>query len=127
MALLLLLRAAPALDAMVLGEDVAASLGVNTSRLRWQVIVATGLATGAAVAVAGSIGFVGLIVPHLVRGLVGQRPGAAIAPAALAGAALLLAADLAVRALPPAIDLKLGVLAALLGAPFFLWLVVGRR
>jgi iron complex transport system permease protein len=127
MALLLLLRAAPALDAMVLGGDVAASLGVNTRRLRWQVIVATGLATGAAVAVAGSIGFVGLIVPHLVRGLVGQRPGAAIAPAALAGAALLLAADLAVRALPPAIDLKLGVLTALLGAPFFLWLVVGRR
>ncbi len=126
-ALWLLLRAAPGLDAMLLGEDVAATLGVNTARLRWQVIIATGIATGAAVAVAGSIGLVGLVVPHLVRGLVGQRPGAAIAPAALAGAALLLAADMAVRALPPSVDLKLGVLTALLGAPFFLWLVVRGR
>ena len=115
------------LDSLALGEDVAGSLGVDVRRLRWAIVVATGVMTGAGVAVAGSIGFVGLIVPHLVRPLVGNRPGAALAPAAVAGAVLLVAADMAVRIPINGQELKLGVLTALIGAPFFLWLVVKGR
>lgn len=120
-----LILTAPALDSLALGPEVAQSLGVSTRSLARRSIVAIALCTGAGVAVAGSIGFVGLVVPHLVRPFVGHRPGAAILPAALAGAALLLAADIAVRLLP--LDLKLGVLTALIGAPFFLWLILKRR
>ncbi len=123
----MLLRQAPALDRLALGEDVAATLGVDVARLRWRVVVATGVMVGAGVAVAGSIGFIGLVVPHLVRPLVGNRPGATLLPAALAGAALLVAADMAVRVPVNGQELKLGVLTALLGAPFFLWLVVKSR
>jgi iron complex transport system permease protein len=123
----LLLRMAPSLDALTLGEEVAQSLGVGVVSVQWQVVLGIALATGAGVAVAGSIGFIGLIVPHLVRPFVGHRPGAAIAPAALAGAALLTAADIAVRLVPAGLDLRLGVLTALIGAPFFLWLIMGRR
>ena len=123
--LAVLVRAAPALDALALGEEVAQSLGVATVSLGRRIIIAVALVTGAGVAVAGSIGFVGLVVPHLVRPRVGHQPGATILPAALAGAALLAAADIAVRLLP--LDLKLGVLTALIGAPFFLWLIVKGR
>jgi iron complex transport system permease protein len=123
--LALLVRSAPALDTLALGPEVAQSLGVSTASLSRRTIVAIAVCTGAGVAVAGSIGFVGLVVPHLVRPFVGHRPGAAILPAALAGAALLLAADIAVRLLP--LDLKLGVLTALIGAPFFLWLILKGR
>lgn len=115
------------LDSLALGEDVATSLGIDVTRLRWLLVAAVGVMTGAGVAVAGSIGFVGLVVPHLVRPLVGNRPGAALLPSALAGAALLVAADLAVRLPVNGVELKLGVLTALLGAPFFLWLVVRSR
>ena len=115
------------LDSLALGEDVATSLGVQVPRLRWTIVVATGVMVGAGVAVAGGIGFIGLIVPHLVRPLVGNRPGAALVPSALGGAALLLAADLAVRVPVNGQELKLGVLTALIGAPFFLWLVVRGR
>jgi iron complex transport system permease protein len=123
--LALLVRAAPALDALALGEEVAQSLGVATAGLNRHIIIAVALATGAGVAVAGSIGFVGLVVPHLVRPFTGHRPGAAIVPAAIAGAALLLAADIAVRLLP--LDLRLGVLTALIGAPIFLSLILRGR
>lgn len=123
--LALLVRASPALDALALGEEVAQSLGVATAGLNRRIIIAVALATGAGVAVAGSIGFVGLVVPHLVRPFTGHRPGAAIVPAAIAGAALLLAADIAVRLLP--MDLRLGVLTALIGAPFFLSLILRGR
>lgn len=123
----LLLRAGPALDALALGEEVAQSLGVGPREVQVRVVIGIALATGAGVAVAGSIGFIGLIVPHLVRPFVGHRPGAAIAPAALAGAALLTAADIAVRMMPDGLDLRLGVLTALIGAPFFLVLIMGRR
>ncbi len=123
----ILLARAPELDSLALGEDVAASLGVDIARLRWLIVVTTGTMVGAGVAVAGSIGFIGLIVPHLIRPLVGNRPGAAMLPSALAGAALLAAADLAVRVPINGQELKLGVLTALIGAPFFLWLVVKNR
>ena len=123
----LLLAQRHRLDTLALGEDVATSLGIAIPRLRWTIITATGIMVGAGVAVAGSIGFIGLVVPHLVRPLVGNRPGAALVPAGLAGAALLLAADMAVRLPVNGQELKLGVLTALLGAPFFLWLVVRSR
>ena len=123
----LLLAQRHRLDTLALGEDVATSLGVAIPRLRWTIVVATGIMVGAGVAVAGSIGFIGLVVPHLVRPLVGNRPGAALVPSGLAGAGLLLAADMAVRLPVNGQELKLGVLTALLGAPFFLWLVVRSR
>ncbi|WP_164158374.1 iron chelate uptake ABC transporter family permease subunit, partial [Sandarakinorhabdus rubra] len=90
--LVILVRAAPALDALALGEEVAQSMGVGIRPLNRRIIAAVALTTGAGVAVAGSIGFIGLVVPHLVRPFTGHRPGAAILPAALAGAALLTAA-----------------------------------
>lgn len=111
-------------DALSLGEDTARTLGIALPRLRLFVVVGTALAVGGGVAVTGAIGFVGLVVPHLLRPFVQHRPGALILPSALGGGALLLAADLATRLLSgPGIPLYLGVLTALLGAPFFLWLV----
>ena len=87
-----------------------------------------GTAVGrAGVSVAGSIGFIGLIVPHLLRPLTGPRPSRLLFASALGGAALLLTADIAVRIIAPASGLKLGVVTALIGAPFFLWLVLRHR
>jgi iron complex transport system permease protein len=123
----LLLAQASRLDSLALGEEVASSLGVDVARLRWLVVVTTGVMVGAGVAVAGSIGFVGLVVPHIVRPLAGNRPGAALWPSALAGALLLVVADMAVRMPVNGQELRLGVVTALLGAPFFLWLVVRSR
>lgn len=114
------------LDALTLGEETAASLGFNLKTLRLMMLIGTALSVGAAVAVTGSIGFVGLVVPHLLRPFVGAKPSHLLLPSALGGAALLLAADCLVRLLPGQ-ELKLGVVTALLGAPFFLWLVIGRR
>lgn len=112
-----------ALDALALGEDTAVSLGVDLGRLRVFVVAGAALAVGGGVAVAGSIGFVGLVVPHLLRPLVGHQPGALILPSALGGAALIGLADLATRLISgPGMPLYLGVLTALLGTPFFLWL-----
>jgi iron complex transport system permease protein len=123
----LALRTRRGLDALTLGEDVAASLGQDVARLRIRIVIGTGLAVGAAVAVAGAIGFIGLVVPHLVRPYVGHRPGAAMVPSALAGACLLTAADLAVRVPVGGQELKLGVVTAMLGCPFFLWLILRGR
>ena len=123
----LVLASARDLDALALGDEVAASLGVDVARLRRRVVIGTGLAVGGGVAVAGAIGFVGLVVPHLVRISVHHRPAETVPLSGLAGAALLTAADLAVRLPVAGKDLKLGVLTALIGAPFFLWLVVRQR
>lgn len=119
----LLLSVGKGLDALTLGEDAAASMGVNLKRLRLALIIGTALAVGASVSVAGSIGFVGLVVPHLLRPLVGARPSLLLPASALGGAAMVLAADIAVRLVAPDQDLKLGVLTALIGAPFFLHLI----
>ncbi|WP_111428291.1 iron ABC transporter permease [Rhodobacteraceae bacterium DSL-40] len=117
-----------ALDALTLGEDAAASMGIDIRRTRTLAVLGTALAVGAGVAVAGSIGFIGLVVPHLLRPITGGLPSRLLPASALGGAALLLAADLAVRLIAPDRDLKLGVLTALVGAPFFFWLVwKGRR
>lgn len=123
----LLLRLGPALDALTLGEDAAASLGVRLGRLRLALVAGTALVVGGATAVAGAIGFVGLVVPHVLRPLVGARPGRLLAASMLGGAALLLAADVAVRVVLPGRDLKLGVLTALVGAPVFLHLIWRSR
>ncbi|MFL6863877.1 MAG: FecCD family ABC transporter permease [Allosphingosinicella sp.] len=127
LALLLLVRLRPALDALTLGEDVAQSFGHDVARLRIQVVCLTALGVGACVAVCGAIGFVGLVAPIFARRLTGGHPGRALLPAAAIGGALLLAADLAVRAAPLGRTLPIGVVTALLGAPFFLWLVVHMR
>src|SRR5205807_921583 len=115
----LLALPARAYRALTLGEDAAVSLGIHLWLTRMYVVgVAVGV--GAAVSVAGSIGFVGLVAPHLVRRLVRSDPARVLLPAALTGAALLTAADIAVRAMPAAIELKVGVVTALIGVPFFL-------
>jgi len=124
--LALLMGTRKALDALTLGEDTARTLGVDLLATRWMVIGGTALAVGAATSVTGVIGFVGLVAPHLVRRLAGS-PGAAILPAALAGAVLVLAADILVRVIIVGPELKLGVLPALAGAPFFLWLIARTR
>lgn len=122
--LVLLLLTRGGLDALSLGEETARSLGVDLARLRLCVVAGTALAVGGGVAVAGAIGFVGLVVPHLLRPFVNYRAGALVLPSALAGAALLSIADTATRLLSgPGMPLYLGVLTALIGAPFFLWLV----
>ncbi|WP_038192344.1 iron ABC transporter permease [Xanthobacter sp. 91] len=123
----LVLATGPALDALTLGEDAAESLGFPLRRVRLLVIGGTAAAVGASVAVAGAIGFVGLVVPHLVRPLVGHRPGRLLAASGLAGAALTLGADIVVRLVPTRPELQLGVVTALIGAPFFLFLLARLR
>jgi len=115
------------LDALTLGGDTAASMGVDMRRVQFLAVFGTAVSVGAATAVAGAIGFVGLVVPHLLRPLVGARPSRLLAASALGGACLVLAADILVRLIAPERDLKLGVLTAIVGAPFFLWLVYRTR
>lgn len=116
-----------ALDALTLGNDTAASLGIDLRRVQLLAVFGTAASVGAATAVAGAIGFVGLVVPHLLRPLVGHHPSKLLPASALGGACMLLAADILVRVIAPGRDLKLGVLTAIVGAPFFLWLVYRTR
>jgi len=118
---------AGAFRALTLGEDAAASLGVDINRTRHAVVVGVALGVGAAVAVAGAISFVGLVAPHLVRRMVGSDPGQVMLPAALAGSALLMAADIGVRLVPGPVEIKLGVVTALIGVPFFLAMIFSER
>ena len=123
----LLMASARALNALALGEAQAQSLGVNLRRLYALAVFGTALSVGAATAVTGAIGFIGLVAPHLVRPLVGHQPSRVLFPAALAGALLLLIADVATRLILVGSELKLGVLTSLIGTPFFFWLVVRLR
>ncbi|WP_033921573.1 FecCD family ABC transporter permease [Sphingomonas sp. 37zxx] len=116
-----------ALDVLTLGEAAARSMGVDRLRLQWLIVTGVGLCVGASVAAAGIIGFVGLIVPHLVRPFVGNRPSATLLPSALGGALLLLLADSLVRAAPTVSELRLGIAMSMLGGPFFLVLLVRMR
>ncbi len=116
-----------AFRALSLGEETAQSLGVDVGRLRLSVILGVALGVGGAVAVSGSIGFIGLVAPHLVRPLIGHDPARLLVPSALAGAALLLAADIAVRIIPSSSDIKVGVLTSIIGVPFFLYLIARER
>jgi iron complex transport system permease protein len=115
------------LRALTLGEDVARTSGVNLGRLQALTVLGVALGVGAAVAVSGVIAFVGLITPHLVRPFVGHDPARVHLPAMLAGACLLLAADCATRLIPSTGEIRIGVLTALIGVPFFLWLVMRQR
>ncbi len=123
----LLRRAGRWLDALTLGEEAARSLGMDTARLQWLMIGGIGLTVGSGVAVAGIIGFVGLIVPHLLRRFTDRRPSSLIVPSALAGALLLLVADCLCRIAPGQGELRLGIALSLLGAPFFLALLLRMR
>jgi len=124
---LLLAGSGRSLDALTLGEETARSMGVALTRLRWRIFIAVALAVGSAVSITGSIGFIGLVVPHLLRPLVGFQPGRLLPVSALGGAILLLAADISVRLLPGSDELKVGVLTSLVGAPFFLYLIIRSR
>jgi iron complex transport system permease protein len=124
---ILILLAAPATRALSLGEVTAASLGTNVRNTQRQIIIGTALCVGAGVAVTGVIGFVGLVVPHLLRKLCANDPAKLLLASAGGGASLLLAADIAVRCIAVNAELKLGVITALLGAPFFLYLIFRLR
>ena len=115
----LLLWDARSLDALSLGEEAASTLGVRLPMLRLRLLLGVALGVGGAVAVSGAIGFVGLIAPHLVRPATDRSPSAVLLPSALAGAALLAAADALVRVTPTSAELKLGVVTAFLGVPVF--------
>ncbi|HEY7638719.1 MAG TPA: iron ABC transporter permease [Steroidobacteraceae bacterium] len=123
----LILSSRRALDALTLGEIGARSLGIDLGRAQWLLAGGVGLVVGASVAVSGIIGFVGLVVPHLLRPLVGARPAALLIPSAIGGAALLLAGDVAVRLLPGGSEVQLGVVMSLIGAPFFFALLYSMR
>ncbi|MGD9915508.1 MAG: FecCD family ABC transporter permease [Rhizobiaceae bacterium] len=123
----MLLSLGRALDVLTLGQDAAHSLGISIRRVQFLTVFGTAAAVGAATAVAGAIGFVGLVVPHLLRPLVGSMPSRLLPASALGGASFVLAADTLVRIVAPGRDLKLGVLTAIVGAPFFLWLVWRTR
>jgi len=126
--LVVLWRAGPALDALTLGELAARSMGLDPGRLRWMMVAGVGLVVGAGVSAAGVIGFVGLMVPHIVRPFTDRRPSSLILPSALAGALLLLVADVLCRSLPLAGgELRLGIALSLMGAPFFLHLLLRLR
>jgi iron complex transport system permease protein len=125
--LALLLTTGRGLAALTLGEDVATSLGTDLRRLRWSAVGGTALCVGAAVAVTGSIAFVGLVVPHLLRPSVRYDPARLLPVSALGGAVLLLAADIVIRLVAVGQELKLGVATAIIGAPFFLWQVLRLR
>ncbi len=120
----LMLACGRGLEALTLGEDTARSLGISIVHLRRLAVIGTAFAVGAGVAVTGAIGFVGLIVPHLLRPLVGHRPAPLLLLSIPGGAALTLAADIAVRLIGGEVELRLGVATALIGAPFFLYLVL---
>jgi len=116
----LLLWDARALDALTLGEDGARALGINLRAVRWRLLVGVAIGVGGAVAVSGSIGFIGLIVPHIIRPFTDRSPSAILWPSAIGGALLLTLSDLGVRLIPATNELKLGVVTAFLGIPVFL-------
>jgi iron complex transport system permease protein len=124
---ILLISQRGAFRALSLGEEAAESLGVNVELLRLIVIIGVAMGVGASVAVAGSIAFIGLVAPHLMRPLVNHDPARLLLPAGLAGAALLLSADIAVRIIPATTDIKVGVLTSIIGVPFFLYLILRQR
>ncbi|MFM9852870.1 MAG: FecCD family ABC transporter permease [Sphingomonadaceae bacterium] len=115
------------LDALTLGEDGATSLGIDLAKLRWMIVGGVGLSVGAAVAVTGVVGFVGLIVPHVARLFVGERPSAILLPSVMGGAILMLVADSLVRLMPGASEIRLGVAMSVLGAPVFFLLLTRVR
>lgn len=123
----ILLRLGRGLDALTLGEDAAQTMGVNLRCLRLMLVFGSASVVGGATAVAGAIGFIGLVVPHILRPFVQGQPSRLLWASALGGAVMLQMADIAVRVILPARDLKLGVVTALVGAPLFLHLIYKTR
>lgn len=123
----ILLMSRRGLSALSLGDEAAEGLGLDLRRQRLAVIIGAGLATGAAVSLAGAIGFVGIVAPHLVRPFLRYDPARLLVPSALLGGLILVLADIGVRILPTDSELKLGVVASLLGAPIFIWIASRRR
>ena len=123
----ILLAARRGLSALTLGEEAASGMGLDLRRQRILIVLGAGLATGAAVALAGAIGFVGIVAPHVVRPLVGHDPARSLVPSALFAGLLLVLADIGIRVMPTSSELKLGVVAALIGAPAFVWIAIQRR
>ena len=122
----LILSSGRDLSAFTLGEEAASGIGVSLTTVRMKIVFGTGFCTGAAVAIAGAVGFVGIVAPHLVRPHVDHEPSATLLPSALLGGVILVAADIFIRVAPTTTELKLGVVAALLGAPIFFWLAAQR-
>ena len=123
---ILILSSGRDLSAFTLGEEAASGIGVNLKKVRMKIVFGTGFCTGAAVAIAGAVGFVGIVAPHLVRPHVDHEPSATLLPSALLGGVILVAADIFIRVVPTGTELKLGVVAALLGAPVFVWIASQR-
>lgn len=115
------------LSALTLGEEAASGIGLDLQRQRILTVVGAGLATGGAVALAGAIGFVGIVAPHIIRPLVGHDPARSLLPSALLSGLILVLADIFIRLVPTNSELKLGVVAALIGAPAFVWIAMQRR
>lgn len=123
----MILSLARGLDALTLGEDAAETMGYSLRRLRLVLVIGVAAIVGGATAVAGAIGFVGLVVPHILRPFVGAQPSRLLWASALGGAVMLQLADILVRVILPERDLKLGVITAIVGAPLFLHLIVKTR
>ena len=123
----ILLLTGRGLSALTLGEEAASGVGVNLRRQRIFTVLGAGLATGGSVALAGAIGFVGIAAPHLIRPFVGHDPARSLIPSALLAGLILVLADIGVRLIPTDNELKLGVVAALIGAPIFVWIAMQRR
>ncbi len=123
----ILLAAGRGLSALTLGEEAAGGVGLDLRRQRVLTVLGAGLATGASVALAGAIGFVGIVAPHLVRPLVDHDPARSLVPSALLGGLMLVVADIGIRVAPTGFELNLGVVAALAGAPVFVWIAMRRR
>ena len=115
------------LSALTLGEEAASGVGLNLRRQRLLIVLGAGLSTGAAVALAGVIGFVGIVAPHIVRPMVDHDPARSLLPSALLAGLILVLADIGVRLMPTVNELKLGIVAALIGAPAFIWIAMQRR
>lgn len=124
---LILLFSRRGLSALTLGEEAASGVGLNLRHQRILTVLGAGLATGASVALAGAIGFVGIVAPHIVRPFVGHDPARSLIPSAILAGLILVIADIGVRVIPTNNELKLGVVAALLGAPVFVWIAMQRR
>lgn len=124
---LMIFRSGPLLDALTLGEETAQSLGFNIARQRWWIVLGIAASVGASVSVSGNIGFIGLVVPHVLRPLVGYEPRRLLAVSAMGGAILLLLADIVVQLLSQGGEMKVGVVTALVGGPFFLYLILRTR
>ena len=123
----MLLSIGPALNALTLGEDTAQTMGISLVNTRYILVIGVAAMIGATTAVAGAVGFVGLVVPHILRRWVKSQPSLLMWASMLGGAALVLAADILVRVVLPDRDLKLGVVMAILGAPLFLHLIYKTR